>query len=194
MKIRIGPYVDWIGPFQLAEKLLFWMDSEDDRVYRLGHFFAYGSYYRHKTVSMLLLDEGTNDQETWLYKVLSWIHDKKKRKVSIKIDSYDTWSMDHTLALIIVPMLKQLKANKHGSPNVDNEDVPEELRVPKDYDGFDTDPQWHNRWDWVMGEMIWAFEQIVEDHDVAIEEYKEHYARVKRGTTLFGKYYQGLWE
>lgn len=193
MKIRIGPYVDWIGPFQLAEKLLFWMDSEDDRVYKLGHFFAYGSYSKHKTVSALL-DEGTNDQETWLYKVLNWVHDKKKRKVSIKIDSYDTWSMDHTLALIIVPMLKQLKANKHGSPNVDNEDVPEELRVPKDYDGFDTDPQWHNRWDWVMGEMIWAFEQIVEDHDVAIEDYKEHYARVKRGTTLFGKYYQGLWD
>jgi hypothetical protein len=193
MKIKLGPYVNWIGPFQLAEKLLFWMDSEDDRVYKLGHFFAYGSYSRHKTVSMLL-DEGTNDQETWLYKVLNWVHDKKKRKVSIKIDSYDTWSMDHTLALIIVPMLKQLKANKHGSPHVDNKDVPEELRVPKDYDGFDTDPQWHNRWDWVMDEMIWSFEQIIEDPDVPIDDYEEHYKRVKRGTTLFGKYYQGLWD
>jgi hypothetical protein len=27
----------------------------------------------------------------------------------VKIDRYDTWSMDHTLADIILPMLKQLQ-------------------------------------------------------------------------------------
>jgi hypothetical protein len=36
--------------------------------------------------------------------------------------------MDHTLSHIVLPMLKQLKKDKHGSPLVDDEDVPEELR------------------------------------------------------------------
>ena len=30
-----------------------------------------------------------------------------ERDVDIHIHNYDTWNMDHTLALIIVPMLKQ---------------------------------------------------------------------------------------
>ena len=51
-----------------------------------------------------------------------------ERKIVIHIDDYDTWSMDHTLAPIIAPMLKQLKATKHGAPFVDDEDVPEHLR------------------------------------------------------------------
>ena len=55
--------------------------------------------------------------------LLQWLHEKKKRTVYVKIDKYDTWSMDHTLSLIIVPMLKQLKATQHGSPNVDDEDL-----------------------------------------------------------------------
>lgn len=193
MKIKIGPYVEWLGPYQLAEKLLFWMDSEDDRVFKLGNFFAHGKFNKNISVQTLL-DEPTPEHETWLYKLLLWIHNKKERKVVIKLDNYDTWSMDHTLALIIVPMLKQLKETKHGSPHIDNEDVPKELWAPENSDMFDTDEKWHDRWEWVLDEMIWAFEQIVEDSDVPVEDYKEHYARVKRGTTLFGKYYQGLWD
>ena len=34
---------------------------------------------------------------------------EKERKVNIRIDNYDLWSMDHTLSLIILPMLKKLK-------------------------------------------------------------------------------------
>ena len=56
---------------------------------------------------------------------------KGNQKVSIRIDPWDTWSMDTTLAHIVLPMLKQLKATKHGAPQVDVEDVPEELRPTK---------------------------------------------------------------
>ena len=45
---------------------------------------------------------------------------KGERKIDIQIDRYDTWNMDHTLALIVLPMLKQLKKEKHGSPMVDS--------------------------------------------------------------------------
>lgn len=89
-----------------------------------------------------------------------------ERKISVKIDPWDTWSMDHTLALIIHPMLIQLHKTKHGAPFVDDEDVPEELRSsaapPKEND-YDTDDNHFKRWDWVLDEMIWAFTQILDD-------------------------------
>lgn len=83
-----------------------------------------------------------------------------EQKVNVRIDPWDTWSMDHTLAHIIAPMLKQLKETKHGSPLVDDEDVPEKLRstkARKKKNEWDTDSNWHKRWDWVLNEMIFAF-------------------------------------
>jgi hypothetical protein len=74
--------------------------------------------------------------------------------------------MDHTLAYIILPMLKQLRETKHGAPNVDDEDVPEHLRstaaAAKEND-WDTDSNHFLRWDWVLDEMIQAFECKVSD-------------------------------
>jgi hypothetical protein len=54
-----------------------------------------------------------------------------EQKKSIRIDPWDTWSMDHTLADIILPMLKQLRKTQHGAPCTDDEDVPEHLRSTK---------------------------------------------------------------
>ena len=186
MKINIGPYPRWFGPYQLAEKLLFWKDKEDDAV------FAFGDWL---------------DNHTPIARISQWVYGK--RKVKVRIDPYDTWSMDHTLGLIIVPMLKQLKETKHGSPFVADADVPEELRstmVPPVED-YDTDNNHHKRWDWVIDEMIWAFEQTIDetsdDHffNRSVEPYaydKEghhaHILRIDNGIQLFGKYYQGLWD
>jgi hypothetical protein len=89
-----------------------------------------------------------------------------ERKISIKIDPWDTWSMDHTLALIIHPLLIQLKNTTHGSPQVDDEDVPEELRstsAPPKEKKWDTDDNHHKRWEWALDEMIWAFAQKIDD-------------------------------
>lgn len=88
-----------------------------------------------------------------------------KQEMIIEIDNYDTWSMDYTLAHIILPMLEQLKETKHGSPMVDLEDVPENL-WPKEKPSADnnyTDSTVHERWEWVMNEMIWAFKHKVDD-------------------------------
>ena len=88
--------------------------------------------------------------------------DDSKRKVQVCIHEYDTWSMDHTLALIALPMLKQLQKTKHGAPNVDWEDVPRELRPSQEelraynHDG-ETDANFFKRWDYVLDEMIFAF-------------------------------------
>lgn len=90
----------------------------------------------------------------------------KERKIKIQIDRWDTWSTDHTLSLIIHPLLVQLQKTKHGSPFVDDEDVPEELKstsAPVKENEWDTDDNFHQRWEYVLGEMIWAFEQHNDD-------------------------------
>jgi hypothetical protein len=103
-----------------------------------------------------------------LSKFLTWIHSKKKRTIKVHIDRWDTWGMDHTLAYIVLPMLKQLKATKHGAPQVDIDDVPKHLKPTKkalaayNKDGT-TDEQFFERWDWVLDEMIFAFETKVND-------------------------------
>jgi hypothetical protein len=130
----------------------------------------------------------------------------KEQKVNVQIDKWDTWSMDATLAHIIVPMLKQLKATKHGAPLVYDEDVPEDLRRPAGYDheSYSTDDNWFKRWDYVMNEMIFAFESKInnwEDRIVRLtadeydwKVYNLVEARIQRGFELFGKYYKGLWD
>ena len=133
MKVYIGRYKNWFGPYQLAEKLMFWLDKDDDRVFRFGEFLAHGrAGLSDKEVRRKELPE------TRLYKFLQWIESKRSRNIKIKIDYWDTWSMDHTLALIALPMLKQLKEKKHGSQIVDLEDVPEYLRgtTTEDYFNF----------------------------------------------------------
>lgn len=84
----------------------------------------------------------------------------------VRIEPWDTWSADHTLALIILPTLKQIREDKHGAPNTDDEDVPEDLRstaAPPLENEYDADENHFKRWDWILDEMIWAFEQLVDD-------------------------------
>ena len=40
---------------------------------------------------------------------------RKNRATRVEIEPHDTWSMDHTLAMIIHPMLIQLKATTRSS-------------------------------------------------------------------------------
>ena len=47
-----------------------------------------------------------------------------ERNIKVHIDPYDTWNMDSTLSHIILPMLIQVRETKHGSPVIDDEDVP----------------------------------------------------------------------
>ena len=158
MKVKIGPYKSWIGPYQIAETLCFWAKKEKCE-YGLEHT----ADWVHNFGSWLA---GGDDKESKLMKLCQWIESKRKRTIKVHIDRWDTWSMDHTLSYIILPMLKQLKESKHGAPNTDDEDVPEHLRStvaePKENE-WDTDSNHFLRWDWVMSEMIYAFECQLDD-------------------------------
>ena len=172
MYIKIGPYKNWIGPYQLAD-LLQKVGVSENQCDKLGKWLS-----------------GTK-----LSNFCTWVDSKRKRKIQVRIDKYDTWNMESTLSYIIIPMLKQLKETKHGSPSVDDTDVPKGLRstlVSEKENEWDIDDNWHDRWNWVLDEMIWAFEEIGK-----VPEKKDMEAqvkRMKRGFTFFGKYYQDLWD
>ncbi len=202
MKVYLSKYrYHWISPYTVLEKVFFWREIKYDEP---------------------IIDKWADRLEPiskGIQAVLDFIHPKIDY---VKIDNWDTWSMDYTLSHIITPMLKQLKETKHGAPYVDDEDVPEELKstsAPPKENEWDTDENHFKRWDWVLNEMIWAFEQNL-DHDsedkffdhaewdekekdfgknlhkIKIDQpgLKAHQDRKANGFRLFGKYYQGLWD
>ena len=204
MKVYINKYRNhWLSPYTILEKVVFWKDVWEE-----------------------------NGETTW---VKTWVDrlnpycvalgkflDEVNPKIDyVKIDPWDTWAMDHTLSLMIVPMLKQLKATKHGAPTVDDEDVPENLRstsAPSKENNYDhVDANHFARWDWVLDEMIWGFETY--DNDLEAQFYDDtevnnndsidaqarqmkvdeeglqaYYDRRRNAFLLFGKYYQSLWD
>ena len=202
MKVYLSKYrYHWISPYTVLEKVFFWREIDYDEP---------------------IIDKWS-DRLTpicqGIQKVLDFIHPKINY---VKIDRWDTWSMDYSLSFIVVPMLKQLKETKHGAPFVDDEDVPEELKStsapPKEND-YDTDENHFKRWDWALNEMIWSFEQNLDTnseekffdhaewdekekdfgknlHKIKIDQVglKSHQDRKANGFRLFGKYYQGLWD
>jgi hypothetical protein len=121
----------------------------------------------HKYVERPEWCERWSDYLTPVSRAIAWVLDRVHPPINyVKIDYWDTWSMDSTLSPIILPMLKQLKEVKHGAPFVDDEDVPEHLRstaAPPKENEWDTDDNHFARWDWAMGEMIFAFECKVDD-------------------------------
>lgn len=150
MKVYLSKYrYHWISPYTILEKVFFWreIDYDEPIINRLSNF-------------LLPICQG-------IQKVLDFVHPKIDY---VKIDKWDTWGMDSSLSIIILPMLKQLQATKQGAPSVDDEDVPEGLGLrsteasPKENE-WDTDGNWFKRWDWVLAEMIWTFEQLTTDWD-----------------------------
>ena len=218
MKIYKSNYRNhWYSPYTIIDYMFFWT--------------AWSKCSRHRGI---VEDEAFVEHPAWVdravdylnpvSKIIQWVLSRIYPPINyIKIDRYDTWSMDHTLADIILPMLRQLKATKHGAPFTDDEDVPEYLRShmaqPKENE-WDTDSLHFMRWDWILAEMIWAFEQKVADdaesqffdHSECRSEGKpwdpENYQRVKydkeghavwsarkaNGLRLFGKYFEALWD
>lgn len=158
MRVYINRYRDqWLSPYTILEKIFFWREIDYDEP----------------------IIEKWSDRLTPFCELLQKVRGKINPKIDyVKIDEWDTWSMDNTLAPIILPMLKQLRESKQGSPIVEFEDVPENLRMTgtQEYEeqsvfdfytedeSYDDDyPNIHARWDWVLGEMIFAFEHIQDE-------------------------------
>ena len=168
MKVYISKYrYHWFSPYTWFDYMFFWTDWS--KCGRWSTQQALEDHNREKTqwVDRPKWVERWSDRLEPISRGIMWVLDRIHPKIDyVKIDKWDTWSMDHTLAIIVLPMLKQLKATKHGSPLVDDEDVPENLRstaAPPKENEWDTDDNLHLRWEWVMNEMIFSFECKVDD-------------------------------
>jgi hypothetical protein len=201
MKVFLGkPRYHWISPYSILETVFFWrkIDYDEPLIENLAEL-------------LLPLCEG-----------IQWVWDKVQPEVNIiKIDKWDTWSMDHTLSPIILPMLKQLKETKHGYGLIDDEDVPKHLRSIYSFpeSPWEWDGNAEARYDYVLNEMIWSFEQLCDDNsdkqffdhsavdskdkdfvgqlrNIKIDHagLKAHNARIDNGLKLFGKYFRTLWD
>ena len=191
MKIYISNYRNhWISPYKIMERIFFWCDwaKEDGPVYPEWV-------------------ERWSDRIEPISKGIQWVLNRVHPRIQyVRIDPYDTWSMDSTLAIIILPMLKKLQADKHGSPGTDPLDCPEEL-YPTEEAGVNngyTDNTLHERWAWVLDEIIWTFEHLHPSSDWEVEfhtdkgfdqeGYQAVEERISNGLRLFGKYYRGMWD
>lgn len=145
MKAKIGNYKHYVGPYQIAD----WLDHlciHRKDCEKIGDWLA----------------------ETWVSDFCSWIHSKRKRTISVKSDRWDYWNADETMSTLILPILKDLRRNKHGAGNVADEDVPEELRstsAPTKENEWDIDDNHFKRYNWMLDEVIWSLEQMQPDCD-----------------------------
>ena len=190
MKVYIGPYID---PIRIRLH-----DRHMIRKYGL-------SYYLDEQDRWDEFIEKIDSTIQWfLDKTINYFRTEVERDINIRIDPYDIWSMDHTLALVIHPMLLRIKKAKGGSPQVDDGDVPEHLKSTtaekQPEQDYDVDSNYHARWEYVLDEMIFAFENIIDDSK-EYQLYKPydkdrlaaHTKRIQNGLNLFGKYYRDLW-
>jgi len=90
MKVYIGPFSSFIGPYQIADTLKVFGVSEE-KCDAIGEKLA----------------------NTWVSTFCNWVESKRKRTVKVKIHAYDTWNIDSTLSYIVLPMLIKLQKEKH---------------------------------------------------------------------------------
>ena len=210
MKIYTNrPKDNWVSPYEVVEKAMFWREIDYDEP--IVEFWA-------KVLSPFC---------SALFNIRQFLNRDIRY---IKIDTWDAWSLEHTLSPIILPILKELKRIKHGAPHVDDEDVPPKLRANRDttYKGNadpdlhkindDVDKKFFKRFDYILDEMIWTFEQLsMDDHEGQFYDHsksrkikdinksvraikvdrvglRKHNERIDNGLRLFGKYYRTLWD
>ena len=134
-------------------------------------------------------------------------------KEYIRIDPYDVWSADMTMAKIIAPLLIKMKEHSHGYFQVDQKDRRHKCQPDQ------------SAWGYVVDEMIWTFTELAQGADTmrfCHGELKMHskkygdrgccrvyfdksgyyvdkvgekwyHDRITNGLRLFGRYYRNLW-
>ncbi len=204
MKVYMSKYRShWLSPYTILTKVLFWED--EDEIYGLKRKKVAEDVYMTIDDWKDSRDDKYADTKPYiafllkaleplcniLMKFLDVVHPKIDY---VKIDRWDTWSMDHTLAQIILPMLKQLKETKHG--------------VPSDfiYDSNGKEIPFkraERMWDNTLDRMIWSFEQIIDENNdeqfhtggkYNAKAHQKHAAKVQEGLELFGKHFRNLWD
>lgn len=200
MYVKIGNFTNWVGPYQIANWLQL-VGVSEKKCDQIGNWLS----------------------KTKVNDICEWIYSKKKRNLKIKIDRWDTWSLDSHLAFIILPLLQKLRETKQGSPGSLDEFSQTSCSHQSCFDFYaeSDDVAWnsgHKRWIEILDEMIWTFQQLQPDYDWEEQYWDEnvgearkicgilikgeydhvgvqkHQERINNGLMLFGKYFQSLWD
>ena len=126
-----------------------------------------------------------------------------ERKVKVKINGFDTWNLDHTLAMVIHPALVKFRENLNSYPSdfAETSDFPEGEYPPGIRGGG------VRAWEIILDHMIWAFNEIIQDDYMSkfhkestgpddkdwIAKSMEHERKIQAGLDYFGNYYRSLW-
>jgi hypothetical protein len=208
MKVYISKYRShWISPYTILERIFFW--TAWSKCNRSNDIVEDKDYIPHPKWVEKLVPVLSPVSMT-----VQWMLDKIHPRVEyVKIDRWDTWSMDTTLAQIILPMLKQLKATKHGVPGQFVHHV--DKRTGKEISYGRAEREWNK----TLDKMIWSFEQILDENNdeqfwsgehaeglapwddgwmgtrkLNTTALKKHEDKIQEGFELFGKYYRNLWD
>jgi hypothetical protein len=149
MKVYLGPYKN----YWYSRVFYDYMDKK------------YSYDWDEATTTFEKFLEKLQDALQWVYtNTVNRIKGKSDRKIKVKIHDYDVWGLDNTLAYIILPSLKLMKEQKQGTPMTDREDAP----ADPIYDDEPSKNEWdrpfsEKRWEYIVNEMIHAFECEVND-------------------------------
>lgn len=182
VKVYIGNYIRTLNVYEISDFLSFFCIHKRDRDWI-----------------------GDRLENTWVTDLCVWWNNRRKRAVYIKIDDYDYWDAQDTIAMVALPILKKLRLHKHGAPFIEDCDVPEELKSTNStITEHGIDGNHFARFDWVLDEMIYALDCIADsswedqywddNYTFDREGHAEHEKRIKNGLRLFGTYFRGLWD
>lgn len=112
-----------------------------------------------------------------------YLKGNKERRVNVQIDPFDTWSLDHTLALVILPALIQLKHSKQGVPGEFTNRIGGDFDRNLVFDFIKEDDdkvfdQLCDQWDEILDKMIWSFLQLSIEDDY---DNQYHHGKMKIG-------------
>lgn len=158
MKVYVGPFVKYLSVMKFEDRYLEWRFNKE----------AYEVKTRdHKWYDRVVI--GTLHCIQLAIRPINRFNEWRSRKIKIRIDKYDIWNADSTLALVILPTLRKIREDRFGTPEVEDCDVPfelhyrstrsaEEIALGKTLNEI-TDDLREKRWNHVLDSMIWAFEQ-----------------------------------
>lgn len=220
MKVKINKPIYYFGCYQLAEVLCFWVPKvpDPDFIHSDPEFAKIHKVFP-EWVSRFgeILDTGSfekdSNKESLLSKFFQWLHTKRKQKIQVKIDPWDTWSLDCTLSYIILASLKEFKKDLHSYPSLIDHKNSSYIHAVN-FDDSDKDAGM-KIWVEILDKMIYSFDEKINetnkpepefisegkrifDYEIKDKEqwYKdleEYETKVQEGFELFGKYFQNLW-
>jgi hypothetical protein len=195
MKVYIGKYRTFFSIYKLIDKLQK-VGVKEDTCDKIGDWF----------------DRCLPFIQKGLVRLDIWRNRKSTQNSFVKIDYYDTWNVDGTIASIVAPLLKTFINEKDES-------------YPGQFENYE-------QWEEVMKKMLWSFEQLNADWESQFYEVtkskisfnvirddkpgsgyqifnrmnfdgditrwaprasEEHRKRIQDGLDLFAKHYFSLW-